>query len=79
MSYHRRASYVALVSMTVTVAAYSDVRCPKCHRLVMTVPGRVMIEVRTPRDNADRSGRGAVVSCKRCGGLVEAIVLREAS
>jgi len=72
---------VALVSLTVlaTVAmiratiAFQDARCPACNRRLMAVPGPVTLEVRTIRTDAERSGRGRVVSCHRCKGLVEVI------
>jgi len=66
------------VAVTLSMAVYSDVRCPKCSRIVMAIPGRVIVTTRTPLDNPDRSGRGSVCLCKRCGSLVEAIVVREA-
>jgi hypothetical protein len=40
----------------------------------MAVPGRVTLDVRKVADNASRSGRGSVVSCKRCGTLAEVVV-----
>jgi DNA-directed RNA polymerase subunit RPC12/RpoP len=73
---------VALVSLAVlaTVAvmratiAYTDARCPGCRRRVMAVPGvGVTLEVRMVRTDAERSGRGRVVGCARCKGLVEVI------
>jgi hypothetical protein len=61
------------LTVTATVVVYTDVRCPACNRLVMTVPGRPVLEVRVHRTNQDRLGRGAVVGCGRCKGLVEVI------
>ncbi len=66
------------VAVTCTVAAYTDVRCPQCNRLVMQVPGRVHVLPRVASDRQDQSGRGPVCACKRCGALVEAVVLRAA-
>lgn len=77
-----RGPLVALVSLTVlaTVAvmratiAFTEVRCPGCRKLVMAVPGEnIPLEVRTIRANAERSGRGRVVSCHRCKDLVEVV------
>lgn len=75
------APFVARVSLSVTTTTtttrafvYSDVRCPNCTRVVMAVPGLGSnVEARTVRDSASRSGRGPVVSCKRCKSLVEVV------
>jgi len=64
------------VTVTLSLAAYTDVRCPQCNRLVLAIPGTVVVTARIPRDNADRAGLGPVALCKRCSSLVEAIVLR---
>ena len=65
------------VSTTVTtiraIVVFTEARCPGCRRLVMAVPGRVTLESRMVRDNTERSGRGRVVSCPRCKGLVEVV------
>ncbi len=68
-------STVALVSLTVTARAfsYTDVHCPKCNRRVLALPGSHLLEVRLVASESERSGRGAVVSCRRCKSLVEAI------
>ncbi|HLB55143.1 MAG TPA: hypothetical protein VJK71_08545 [Gemmatimonadales bacterium] len=59
---------VALCTVTVTaVAVYTDARCPGCQRLIMAIPGLVTLEVRRVATTTDRSGRGRVVTCKRCG------------
>lgn len=65
---------VALVSITVSARAvvYTDVRCT-CNRRIMAVPGLVTVEVRVVKSDKDRSGRGRVLSCKRCSSLLEVI------
>ena len=65
---------VALVSLTVSAAVvYTEARCSNCGRHVMAVPGVVALEVRSVQSNRHRSGRGAAVSCQRCGTLLEII------
>ena len=63
----------ALVSLTVAAAViiYTDVRCPCCDRKLMEIPGVSALRVRGLLHAADRSGRGPVVSCGRCGTLCE--------
>ena len=51
---------VALVSLTVMVAAYTEAHCSNCGRLLMTVPGNVTVVVRSVRGN----GSGRVILCK---------------
>jgi hypothetical protein len=66
-------SFPVLVSLTITASVvYTDVRCI-CNRRVMSVPGVVAVEVRVVKSDADRSGRGRVLSCKRCSSLLEVI------
>lgn len=68
-------AHVALVSITVSARAivFTDVRCPNCRRRIMSVPGTPVIDVRAVRTDADRSGRGRVLGCKRCSTLCEVI------
>lgn len=70
------ASLIVTLSVTQVVAIYTEARCPTCHRQIMAVPGSVTIEVRPLANQGERSGRGAVVSCKRCQQLREVIVHR---
>jgi hypothetical protein len=71
------ASSTVLASVTVTITAfvvvYTDVRCPKCNRRVMSLPGSPLLDVRAHSGEADRLGRGVVVACGRCKALIEAI------
>ena len=67
-----------IAAVTCTVAAYTDVRCPQCNRTVMAVPGRVQVIPRVVESADQRSGRGPVCACKRCGALVEAVVMKAA-
>lgn len=70
---------VALCSLTVTRAiVFTDARCPGCNRKLMAIPGVVSVESRLVRTNDQRSGRGRVVSCRRCSSLVEIIEHRGA-
>jgi hypothetical protein len=65
---------VANVMVTLTVTAgiiFTDARCI-CGRRIMSIPGHVTVEVRRVTE-AERSGRGRVVSCRRCSSLVEVI------
>lgn len=64
---------VTLSAPAQRVASYVDARCPGCNRIVMAVPGPVIVEVRKVKDNAARSGRGRVTSCKRCSTLCEIV------
>ncbi len=70
---------VVTVSLTVTaIPAYTDVRCPTCTRIVLQVPGRVVVSSHIVAREQDRTGRGAVCKCRHCHRLVEAVVLRAA-
>lgn len=70
-------AYVATASMTMTASVtFTDARCPNCKRLVMSVPGAGVLDVRAVPNNAARSGRGPVVGCARCKTLVEVIAHR---
>jgi uncharacterized protein with PIN domain len=72
---------IATATLTLTSVAYTvrlavtftDVRCPDCNRKLMAIPGSPRIERRTVKNDAERSGRGRVVSCRRCSSLVEVI------
>lgn len=69
---------VALVSVTVVTTAratvaYTDARCANCNRRIMAIPGVVALEVFTVAQDVDRTGRGRVVGCKRCGALNEIV------
>lgn len=66
---------VALVSLTVYRASvYTEARCPPpCNRKVMDIPGVVVIQTKALQNDDERSGRGRVVHCKKCGCLVEII------
>jgi hypothetical protein len=70
---------MAVVSVTLTVAAafvvYTHVRCPSCQSTVMAIPGAIHFELRIVATNADRSGKGRVVSCykRNCRQMVEVI------
>lgn len=39
----------------------------------MAIPGQVVIQVTRVESNDERSGRGRVVGCPRCGELCEVI------
>lgn len=70
---------VALASLTVTAGAifvYTPVRCPKCNKRVMDIPGNPILEVRVVKSENERSGRGPVVSCRKCHSLIEAVAHR---
>jgi hypothetical protein len=45
----------------------------------MSLPGRLVLDVRAHRTEVDRLGRGAVVKCDRCKALVEAIARQAAA
>lgn len=71
---------VALCSLTVVhverrALVFTDARCPDCDKILMFVPGVVIVEVRPVRTIADRSGRGRVVRCPndRCKHYAEVI------
>lgn len=69
----RAVAQVAVVSLTLATAVpFTEVRC-LCARRVMTVPGLVAVEVRKIRGDAERSGRGRILSCPRCRSLLEVI------
>lgn len=65
------------VSLTVATRAsrisWTYALCARCKRKVMGVPRDAVLEVRALRTNAERSGRGRVVGCPRCGTLCEVI------
>lgn len=61
---------LAFVTLVVT---YTSVECPDCRKKVAWIPGRRIVEVRTLARVQDGSGRGRVVSCKRCNHLCEVI------
>jgi len=66
---------VARVSMTMIgerAIVYSIVRCPKCDRRIMDVPGEPEILTRIV-DEDHASGLGRVVPCKRCTSWIEVI------
>jgi hypothetical protein len=66
----------AVVTQTVraTLAFYTNLKCPSCSRVVIAVPGDgARVELRVARTVSERSGRGPVVSCKRCSSLVEIV------
>lgn len=71
------ASTTVLASVTITVTTvvvvYYDVRCPRCNRRVMSLPGRPPVDTVAHRAEHERTGRGAVVACPKCKSLVEAI------
>lgn len=63
---------VALVTLTVTGAiVFTEARCV-CGRVIMGIPGVIRVEVRRVTVQS-RSGRGRVVSCRRCATLCEVI------
>jgi hypothetical protein len=68
---------IASVSVTVTarVVIYANVRCgnPSCGRNIMAIPGPAIVSVSVVKSNAERSGRGRVVQCKRCLSLCEVV------
>lgn len=68
------ASLIATVSVTVTarVVVYTEARCPKCSRRLVSIPGPRALGVIRESD-ADRSGLGIAVRCERCKTLVEVI------
>lgn len=58
--------------METRAVVYSEVRCPKCDRRVMDIPGKVLVQTRiVDKDRA--SGRGRVIVCNRCKAYVEVI------
>jgi len=67
---------ITSVTLTVTqrIAVYSAVHCLRCQRQVMAMPGTPTVEVRIAPMTPWRSGRGAVVKCKKCAALCEVIV-----
>ena len=67
----------ALCSLTASGAAvFTDARCPSCRRIVLLVPGVVLVEVRALVGVRQASGRGPVASCRRCGGYCEVVTHR---
>jgi hypothetical protein len=66
---------MAFVTVTVTaiVVVYYDVRCPRCNRRVMSLPGRPPVDTLAHRGEHERSGRGPVVACPKCKALIEAV------
>ena len=65
---------VALVSLTVAVVvAYTRAVCPHCGKLLYLVPGDFTIVRRKLNRVVDGSGRGRVVSCRRCSTLLEVV------
>jgi hypothetical protein len=75
-SFVARASVTAYATTWVraTVAFYTNLKCPSCERVVIAVPGDgAKVELRVARTVAERSGRGPVLSCKRCSSLIEII------
>ncbi len=68
---------MALATLTAVAravfASFTQARCPKCKRRIMDIPGDVILEERMVNSEAERSGRGRVVSCRRCQKLVEII------
>jgi hypothetical protein len=73
-SFVARASLVVTTAVRATVAFYTNLKCPSCERVVIAVPGDgAKVELRVARTVAERSGRGPVLSCKRCSSLIEII------
>lgn len=63
-----------VAAATLTLAAWTNAHCPPpCDRVVMTVPGSVLLEARRLVSFGGRSGRGRVVTCPRCEKPVEVI------
>ncbi len=60
----------ALATLTVTGAAvFTDARCPQCRKIILLVPGVLVLEVRVLPGHGHRalegaSGRGRVALCK---------------
>ena len=52
---------------------YTDVRCPKCSRVVLAVPGHNRAVNVFNVQEGTRMGIGPVVACKRCKALCEVI------
>lgn len=71
------ATVVATVTLTVTayVVTYTDVRCPRCKKVVLALPGRAVVRVKRIDQSKDggRSGQGPVVACHPCRELLEVI------
>lgn len=68
-----RPSVVAAATLTV-VATWTNAQCPPpCGRVVMAVPGRVLLEAKRLTSFGRRSGRGRVITCPRCESAVEVI------
>lgn len=78
MPSHFRLSISHTATVTLTMCAYVDVRCPSCQRLVFQMPGTAPIVARVAHHRADQQGRGPVAKCERCGALVEAVGVRAA-
>lgn len=66
---------MARVSLTVVagrVIAYLGVECPGCGRRILDVPQVGIVEARVIGPTG-ASGCGPVVTCKRCGNLIEVV------
>ncbi|MBK8006771.1 MAG: hypothetical protein IPK12_23565 [Gemmatimonadetes bacterium] len=73
---HPDGPQTALVTLTVTGAVvFTDGRCPDCRRIVLLVPGAVLLSVTRLPENSPRraSGRGPIACCKRCGHWLEVV------
>ena len=60
------------VMVSIAIALYTQVHC-LCGRRLYDAPGRIIPEVRRIESEAERSGRGRALTCKRCSQLVEVI------
>ena len=63
-----------IVSLTVAhgSALFTEARCVCGHR-VMMIPGVALVGVYAVSSNADSSGRGRVVECRKCHTFCEVI------
>jgi hypothetical protein len=66
------------LSCTATVF-WTRAHCPRTHtnqnknNIVMSLPGLRIIETKPIERLGEASGRGVVVKCEQCGGLVEVL------
>lgn len=70
---------MALASLTAAARAISlgvewtDARCPSCNWRVMSIPGRITVNVVAVSSDRFRSGLGRCCVCRRCKTLCEVI------
>jgi hypothetical protein len=63
-----------VAAATLTLMAWTNAHCPPpCGRVVMSIPGRVLLEAKRLTAHRHRSGRGRVLTCPSCRELVEVV------